>query len=326
MNIITVVGARPSIIKVIPDLPQRIVHTGQHYDYEMSEIFFEGLSLPKPTWNLGCKNDMGSMLNKLISLFSKEKPDMVVVIGDTTSTLAGALAAAMCKIKIAHIESGLRSYTNMPEEINRVLTDRLATIRFCPNAYAEANLLKEGIRENVFVVGDPSFDTFGTLLPIRRKKWREYSLLTVHRDFNTDNEANLRSIIEAVGKSGEKFIFPCHPRTRKMIRKFKIEVPNNIKLKKPVSYKKSIDLISNAEIVVTDSGGVQRESFWMGVPVVILRNETEWVDIVSRGAGILVGSKKEKIIEAITSFHGKVVPPPEFGARKKIKEIIYRYV
>lgn len=325
MKIFTVVGARPAFMKIDPTLPQTIIHTGQHKDYNMSAIFFRGLKLPKPEYNLNT-TDTGKMIDKLRVLFKREKPNMVLVIGDTNSALAGAMAASMENIRIIHIEAGLRSYDNsMPEEKNRIVIDKLSYILFCPNASAVMNLLKEGIKDNVHIVGDPLFDSMGRFLPIKKTKdYETYVLLTTHRNFNVDNAQILADILTACGMSKEKFIFPVHPRTRKMLRT--LEIPTNVKCIDPVGYKEMLSLISNSKKVITDSGGVQREAYWMNRPVIILRDTTEWPEIINKGAGILVGTEKHRILDAIKNFKGALNSPPEPNANDRIKKIIYSYV
>jgi len=329
MKIITVMGCRPHLIKLDKELPQEILWTGQHHDYRMSSLFFKELDIPKPTWNLNCKgNQVGMMVDKLVSLFHKFKPPLVQVFGDTNSSMAGALAAAYCNIPVAHVESGLRSFDmSMPEEVNRVIIDRISKVKFCPNSYSATNLLNEGIKDHVYIVGDPSLDTLGSFLPIPKgRNYREYILLTIHRNFTVDEEQTLKRIFEVLGGIGEKIIFPIHPRTKKNIKKFGIKLPDNIKPVLPQSYKQSLTLISNAKKVITDSGGVQREAFWMNVPVIILRKETEWIDIIGKKGGVLVGYDPEKILEAVKNFRGYVNSPPEFGAKKKIKETLFKFI
>lgn len=328
MKIVTIVGARPNFIKIDPSLPQEIWHTGQHWDYRMSQAFFDELNIPKPKYNLNCKgHELGKMLDRLTKLLKKEKPTLVIVFGDTHSSLAGALSACYLNIPVIHIEAGLRSNRNdMPEEINRILIDRIAKVKICPNEYSANNLRMEGIEKDVYVIGDPTFDSLCRFIPIKKQKnYKKYNLLTLHRNFNVDNKENLLIIFAAIQESKEKFIFPIHPRTAKNIKEFKIKIPNNVKVVDPQTYKQCLSLISNAKKVFTDSGGVQREAFWMNVPVVILRTETEWIDILSKGGGILTGMNKEGILNAIKSFKGKMNAPPEPGVNKKIKEIIYKY-
>jgi len=327
MKIYTVVGARPNFIKIDPKLKQTIVHTGQHYDYEMSQTFFDQRKLPKPKYNLGCKK-VGQMIDKLTKLFLENKPDIVVVFGDTNSSLAGALAAAYAKIPVAHIEAGVRSYDwEMPEEVNRVLIDRIAKVKLCPNQDAAINLMKEGIRKGIHVVGDASFDALNKFMPIKRTKdYKKYMLLTLHRDFNTDNKSRLRDIMKALDLSNERIIFPIHPRTKKMLRKFKIKIPKNIEVIPPQEYKSILSLISNCTKVITDSGGIQREGYWMQKPVIILRETTEWTEIIHKRGGVLVGADMRKVYDAVKDFKGRPITPPEFGANKKIRDTLYKYV
>ena len=328
MKIFTVVGARPNFIKIDPDLPQTIIHTGQHYDFKMSKAFFTGLKLPEPKFNLRCQNNIGKMIDKLMVLFRQEKPDMVLVFGDTYSSLAGALAGAYCNITVAHVEAGLRSKRmDMPEEINRVMIDKIAKVKLCPNHEAEYNLHQEGINDDVYVVGDPMLDTFGRLLPIAKSKdIGTYILITLHRNFNADSPERLKQFFETIARMDEKFYFPVHPRTKKNIKAFGISVPKNIKLLPPQPYKQMIHLISNAKKVITDSGGVQREAFWMNIPVIILREETEWKEIITNGGGVLVGNDKGNLIDAVQNFKNRLSSVPAFGANKRIKEIIYKYL
>ena len=330
MKIFTVIGTRPNIIKVDPKLPnQQIVWTAQHYDWNMGLSFFEELELPKPKFNLNCKSsELGKMTDKLTRLFQKEKPNMVLVFGDTNSSLAGALAAAYQQIPVAHIEAGLRSHNRrMPEEINRMLIDRLATVRICPNFYSEKNLISEGLTENNYVCGDPMFDTFLRFIPIKKtKNWHKYILVTLHRNINVDSKENLQSILEALAESKEQFILPVHPRTAKNLKLFKLKMPKNVKVVQPQTYKKMLELISNAKKVITDSGGVQREAAWMNTPLILLRTETEWIDLPAKGQAVLVGTDKERIKEAIKLFKGSVVGPPEGQVNEKIRNILYKYL
>lgn len=329
MKIFTIVGARPNFIKIDPELRQTIVHTGQHYDYEMSEVFFRGLDIQEPEWNLRIPGDqIGRMIDRLRVLLREEKPDIVIVIGDTNSAMAGALAAAYENIKVAHIESGLRSFKmSMPEELNRVIIDRLSTVRLCPNNESQLNLLREGINEGVYVVGDPSFETLGRFLPIPKSKHAgSYIFMTMHRNFTVDDKETVQRILSALGEMNENFTFPIHPRTKKNLQKFKVKIPKNIKVIDPQGYKETLHLIANAKKVVTDSGGVQREAYWFNVPVIIMRDETEWKEIIKKNAGVLVGSDPEKIKQAIENFKGSLNVPPEPGTNKKIREIIYKYL
>ena len=253
---------------------------------------------------------------------------MVIVFGDTHTSLAGALAATYQQIPVAHIEAGLRSFNrNMPEEINRILIDRIAKIKLCPNNYAVSNLHAEGVKDDIYVVGDPMFDAMIKFIPIKKtKNFRQYILVTVHRNFNADNKEALVNIFEALAEcSDERYILPVHPRTEKNLKEFGIKIPKNVKMVKPQTYKQMLSLISNAKKVVTDSGGVQREAYWMNVPVIMLRTETEWLEIPAKGAGMLVGENKKELVRAIKEFKGSMNPPPDPGANKKIRDVIYRY-
>ena len=322
MKFLSVIGARPQFIKVKPIIEEVrkhkihhiLLHTGQHYDYEMTKIIFEELEIPEPDYNLNVGShshgkQTGIMLERIEKVLMKEKPDVVIVYGDTNSTLAGAVASVKLEIPVAHIEAGLRSFNKkMPEEINRILTDRISDFLFCPSEVAVENLKKEGIERGVFFVGDIMYDIF---LKYREKLEEEkvlkkfgltpsgYILLTIHRKENTDNPENLKKILESVGESKELAIFPLHPRTKKIILEKEVKIPENIKVIKPVSYLEMLVLEKNSKKILTDSGGVQKEAYWFGIPCITLREETEWIETVEEGMNILVGSDKDKILEAI---------------------------
>ncbi|ABR54108.1 UDP-N-acetylglucosamine 2-epimerase [Methanococcus vannielii SB] len=333
MKIVTIVGARPQFIKLAPvskeirkHFEEVIIHTGQHYDFDMDKIFFEELEIPTPDHNLNIGSgthgfQTGEMLKKIEEILLKEKPDLVLVYGDTNSTIAGALSASKLNIKIAHVEAGLRSFDRkMPEEINRVLTDHISNILFTPTDTADTNLKNEGINTGVFNIGDVMYDSLLNALKLIEKKnfkmlnelnifKKEYILATVHRAENTDVKENLENIINAFIESDEKIIFPVHPRTRKYLEKYgfleKIKNCENLKLISPVGYLEMIYLENNAKKILTDSGGVQKEAYFLKVPCVTLRNNTEWVETVLDGWNILVGSNKEKILENISKFNPK---------------------
>lgn len=327
-SIVTICGARPQFIKLDKDIPQTIIHTGQHYDYEMSEIFFKGMKLPKPDYNLGVKGEyIGRMIDDLKKLLTKLQPKLVIVYGDTTSTLAGALAAIYLKIPVAHIEAGLRcGRMDMPEEINRILTDRISTYKFCTSETAALNLYREGIRQHVYVVGDVMFDSMNPFCPLKKTKDSgKYVLLTVHRAENTTRE-RLTRIMNAVSKLPHKVIFPLHPRTKKALRTFNIQVGKNIKIIKPVGYKEMLTLESNAKHIITDSGGVLREAYWMCIPSTSLRAETEFPEIVQLGWTTLADASEQKIIDSVNFKRDKNQPGFEFGAKKRIREVLYNYV
>lgn len=324
MKIVTIIGARPQFIKAAtisrvlknyPGIKEIIVHTGQHYDENMSEIFFKQMEIPVPDFNLGINSlTHGSMTGEMLigieKIIIKEKPDWVLVYGDTNSTLAGALAASKLGIKLAHVEAGLRSYNmNMPEEINRIVADRLANVNFCPTQNAYDNLMKEGYRNinsNVVIVGDVMYDAalYYSKKDIKLTKELEYILssdfilCTVHRQENTDNLENLINIFNALNEISKttKVVLPLHPRTKKIIEK------NNIKLDfqtiEPVGYLEMIKLLQNCKLVITDSGGLQKEAYFFKKVCITLREETEWVELVNCGYNLIVGTDGSKILKA----------------------------
>lgn len=337
LKIVTIVGARPQFIKVKPlvsavaahnertktigrPIHQVCVHTGQHYDYEMSKIFFDDLALPKPDYNL----DVGSgkhgwqtseILKKTEDVLIEEKPDVVVVFGDTNSTLAGALAASKLNMPLAHVEAGLRSFNRrMPEEINRIVTDHLSTFLFAPSESAVKNLCDEGIKRGVFSVGDVMYETAMEFAKVAEAKStvirrlglvpREYVLATIHRAENTENEQSLRNIVGALIEISkrESVIWPIHPRTRGCLDKFHLfpgaKDSQHLRLIDPVSYLDMLQLERCARIVFTDSGGVQKETCWFQVPCITLRQETEWIETVQEGRNRLVGTEKQSILDA----------------------------
>ncbi len=334
MKIISIVGARPQFIKVAPvsraivELNKKegreiirdiLIHTGQHYDYEMSEIFFKELEIKEPDYHLGVGSgshgyQTGEMLRKLEEVLMKEKPDIVMVYGDTNSTLAGALAASKLHIRVAHVEAGLRSFNRaMPEEINRVLTDHISDLLFCPTETAVKNLHNEGIVKGVYNVGDVMHDSILFNVKIAEKKSgilkelnlmngssvKDYALATVHRQENTDDPEKLSSIFDALSEIASKqmrVILPMHPRTRRCLGSSSLY--DSITIIKPVSYLDMLLLEKNAKMILTDSGGVQKEAYFFKVPCITLREETEWVETVESGWNVLAGRDGKKIIEA----------------------------
>ncbi len=350
MKVATIVGARPQFIKMAPvskelrkKFKEIIIHTGQHYDYEMNEIFFKELNIPKPDYNLGVGSgthgyQTGEMLKKIEKVLIQERPDIVLVYGDTNSTLAGALAAVKLHIPVAHVEAGLRSFDRrMPEEINRVLTDHASDILFAPTETAVRNLENEGIKRGVYLVGDVMVDALlqnievaemeSKILEKLEIKKKEYLLVTVHRAENTDNREKLKSIVEALIESNEKIVFPAHLRTVKALKKFNLysllESSNNIKLINPVGYIDILILEKYARKILTDSGGVQKEAYILKVPCITLRETTEWVETVQDGWNILVGSDKEKIKKAIKTFEpSEKTHKQRFGDGKSAKRIV----
>jgi len=316
-KICSVVGARPQFVKaavVSSELrklfEETIVHTGQHYDDNLSGAFFQELDIPLPDHNLGVGSgshgrQTGRMLSEMERVLVEGSPDLVVVYGDTNSTLAGALAAAKLHIPIAHVEAGLRSYRpGMPEEINRVLTDHISTYLFCPSRTAADNLEREGIIGKVFLVGDVMKDVLKKFLPVALAGEKipsgKYSLLTIHREENTTDPGILSDIFNALSAGSRRILFPLHPRTKKVIFENSLDVPDNIKVLPPVSYLEMLGLEARAELVLTDSGGVQKEAYWLKVPCLTLREETEWVETLEGNWNVLVGHNVEKIQAALS--------------------------
>ena len=323
MRIASIVGARPQFVKLAPvssairrQHEELIIHTGQHYDYTMSARFFDELAIPEPDYHLGIGSathgaQTARMLEAIEQVLLKERPDWVVVYGDTNSTLAGALAAVKLHIPIAHVEAGLRSFNRMmPEEINRVVTDHLSDRLFCPTETAQRNARNEGITRQVEMVGDVMYDILLQVLPkidahagvLAHKLGitsRAYLLVTVHRAANTDDEEALKAIIGALNKLEMPIIFPVHPRTRTRLESYKITLKRHIHLIDPVGYIDMLALESCAYRILTDSGGVQKEAYLLGVPCITLREETEWTETVDTGWNVLVGTNREAVLDAV---------------------------
>jgi len=327
-KVLSVVGARPQFIKAFIvskklselNIKEVMVHTGQHYDVEMSDVFFQELDMKTPDFYLGvgsCPHgeQTGKMLIECEKVILKEKPSLILVYGDTNSTLAGALAAVKVNIPVAHVEAGMRSYNkSMPEEINRILTDHISDLLFVPTTAGVKNLENENIIKGVHCVGDVMFDV---ALEVRNKikdkadkilqkyglKKKEYVLATLHRAENTNSKTNLRNIMDSLNQLAEeglKVFFPVHPRTRDYLYNYgflKNRFSKNLILNLPVPYSEMVVLESNARVIVTDSGGVQKEAYFYKVPAVIPRNEKEWVELVDSGWNVLTGSNKNKIVE-----------------------------
>lgn len=326
VKIVSIVGARPQFIKaaaVSRALRERhqeiLVHTGQHYDYEMSGIFFDGLDLPRPDVSLGVGSgshgaQTGAMLAAIEKVLESEDPDYVLIYGDTNSTLAGALAASKLSMPVAHVEAGLRSFNRrMPEEINRVVADHLAEVLFCPSDTAVNNLAAEGVSKNVHQVGDVMLDVLNwarerlsenhsEILAKLGLTQKRYLLATVHRSENTDDPERLSRILDSFHSLAEPLVFPLHPRTRKVIAGSGYRIGPQIRLIDPVGYLDMVTLAGSARLILTDSGGLQKEAYWLGVPCVTLREETEWVETVEAGWNTLVGSDPNKIVTAVQTF------------------------
>lgn len=349
MDIVSIVGARPQFIKaaqVSREIRKKhkeiILHTGQHYDSTMSATFFEELKIPEPDYNLGVGSgshaeQTGRIVIGVENVLTKEKPELVLVYGDTNSTLAGALAAVKVHIPVAHVEAGLRSFNRkMPEEVNRVLVDRVSHLLFCPTKTAVKNLENEGLTKGVHLVGDVMYDaalhnkTLAEERDILQKLGVErgnYLLATVHRPSNTDIKDNLATIADTLASCGEEVVFPAHPRAVKFLRNFGLydDFKEAIHLIDPVGYLDFTCLLMNAKKMITDSGGVQKESYFYEIPCITLREETEWVETVEDGWNILVGAHKDRILDAIETFDPKGKRRESYGdgkASKRISEII----
>ena len=349
MKIASIVGARPNFVKCAPvsrELRKRfdevIIHTGQHYDYEMNKVFFDELKIPEPDYHLDVGSgshgvQTGEMLKRTEVVLIKETPDLVLVFGDTNTTLAGALAAAKLHITVAHVEAGLRSFDRlMPEEINRVLTDHCSDLLFCPTETAVTNLKTEGISTGVYLTGDVMVDALQENIEIAERntkimdelgiKPQDYYLATLHRAENTDDKNKLKSIVDAFC-GFENLIFACHPRTEKYLKLDGLwdKLTQKIKVIKPVGYLDMLLLEKNAKKILTDSGGVQKEAYIFKVPCITLRENTEWVETVADGWNVLVGANKDKIIKMAKEFEPISKQRAVFGggdASEKIRKII----
>jgi len=324
MKVTLILGTRPQIIKSAPlihlakedsDIDMQIVHTGQHYDYEMSKEFFDELNLPDTTANLNIGSgthawQTGKMLIALEKVLTKEKPDLVMVPGDTNSTLAGALSASKLHIPIAHIEAGARSYNmDMPEEVNRRLTDHCSTLLFAATKNSVNNLLKEGVKQkNIHLVGDTMYDSIlnhiskamkENLLDKLDLQQDGYAILTAHRPENVDSPKRLKEIVDAMTQLMDlTIVFPIHPRTKRRLEETGLQkkLEKNVRIIKPLKYREMLNLMKNAKLLLTDSGGMQKEAFWLQTPCLTLRDETEWVETIELGANVLVGTDPEKIM------------------------------
>ena len=331
MKIVTIIGARPQFVKAAvvsravsgnPDIEEILVHTGQHYDQNMSDIFFEEMEIPKPKYNLevnGLSHGAmtGQMLQKIEEVLIAENPDCVLVYGDTNSTLAGALAAKKMHIPVAHVEAGLRSFNmKMPEEVNRILTDRISDFLFTPTITAVNNLKKEGydsIDTKIIQCGDVMYDA--SLFYAQRSAEKStlklpeegFILCTMHRAENTDDPKRLGEIVSALNKISEqtKVILPLHPRTKSALQRNNLSL--NVDLIDPVGYFEMIELLKNCQLVVTDSGGVQKEAYFFGKKCVTLRDETEWIELVEHGFNTLTGADQSTILRAVSDSIGKPV-------------------
>jgi UDP-N-acetylglucosamine 2-epimerase len=314
VKVLTVVGNRPQFVKSAPlsvgfllvGIDEVVVHTGQHYDNALSEVFIRELGLPEPRHRLGLRTaDPEVMTPAIEAVVRAEAPDIVLVYGDTNSTLAGARAAAQASIPVAHVEAGLRSGDmSMPEEHARIEVDRIAWLLFCPNDRARTTLTEEGVLGQAHVVGDVMAEASARFAPIARERYPipfesgTYVVATVHRQANV-YQPRLGRIIDGLNRLGERVVFPAHPRTREQIRNERIRVEESVHVTDPLSYLELASLASQARVIATDSGGLQKEAYWYGVPCVTLRPSTEWVETVEVGANVLVDDDPDAIVLAV---------------------------
>lgn len=359
MKILTIVGARPQFIKAatvsraisrwnaaqtgMRNIEEIIVHTGQHYDENMSEVFFRDLGIPPPLHRMAVGSgshgaQTGRMLEGIEQIIGNTRPDCVLIYGDTNSTLAGALAAAKLHIPIAHVEAGLRSFNRkMPEEVNRVLADHVSRWLFCPTLAAVDNLAREGIKAGVHLVGDVMYDgmlhcvdrLLNTTLERLGLQPKKYLLATVHRAENTDDPQRLRQVVDALNcasSAGRPVLLTLHPRTSKAIAEHGLKFVESVRIIPPAPYFEMIELLANASAVITDSGGVQKEAFFLEVPCLTLRDETEWIETVACRANRLVGSDRRLVREALAELDAGAWQPDfsahPYGSGKAAEEIL----
>lgn len=335
-KIISIVGARPQFIKLTclskilrEKFNEIIVHTGQHYDSNLSKLFFEELKISDPDYNLEVGSSSqalqtGNMLIELEKVYIKERPDLVIVFGDTNSTISGALSAVKMNIPVLHIEAGLRSYNReMPEEINRIATDHMSDFLFAPTGVAMKNLEKEGLGERSYLTGDIMVDALKFNLPkalTRSNILKElniakndYFLLTLHRPYNVDDPIKLSKLLNLSGKINKRVVFPIHPRTKKVIKESNIIVMDNIILIQPVGYLDFIYLEKNAFKIITDSGGIQKEAYILKKPCITIRPETEWIETVTDGWNVLLEPDSENFVDVIENFEPEKEQSDIFG-------------
>jgi UDP-N-acetylglucosamine 2-epimerase (non-hydrolysing) len=336
MKLLSIVGARPNFVKIAPflkalsefqDIKHILVHTGQHYDYNMSKVFFRELNIPAPKIHLGIGSgthacQTGKIMIELEKVVLAEKPDIIIVVGDVNSTIAAALVASKLCIPLAHIEAGLRSFDRtMPEEINRVVTDSLSELLFVPSDNAISNLVAEGVkRDKIYKVGNIMIDAIAQYLPLAKEsnitrkfnlRSKHYGLITLHRAGNVDNKNILKGWVDSFVKISKEInlVFPVHPRTQKQLKAFglykALSNAKNIKLIEPIGYIESISLIMNAKFVMTDSGGVQEETTFLGIPCLTLRDETEWTETLKQGTNKLTKTPAELLKRALAIIHAK---------------------
>ncbi|WP_440771930.1 non-hydrolyzing UDP-N-acetylglucosamine 2-epimerase [Natronorubrum sp. DTA28] len=347
MKIVSVVGARPQFVKAFvvsrrlePGHEEVLVHTGQHYSDDLSAVFFEELSIPDPDYNLGVGSDThgrqtAAMIEGIEAILLEESPACILLYGDTNSTLAGAIAASKLDVPIAHVEAGLRSHDrSMPEEINRVLTDHVSDLLFAPSDLAKTMLEEEGITDGVHVVGDVGYDAIrwargraagrGEILERRSLEGGEYVLGTIHRPKNTDTPSRLAAIVDALADAPRRVVVPLHPRTETALREYGLweDAKRDLEIIDPVGYLDFVELLEGAERVVTDSGGVQKEAFYLETPCITLREETEWQETVDCGWNRLVGADRAAILEALRSTSWPRSAPSFYGDGHTAERIV----
>jgi len=334
MKVVTIIGARPQFVKAATvsrelrkaGIEELLVHTGQHFDHNMSQVFFDEMEIPRPHYNLeisGLNHGAmtGRMLEKIEEVLLKEKPDYVLVYGDTNSTLAGALAAVKLHIPVAHVEAGLRSFEmKMPEEVNRILTDRISKILFCPTQTAIDNLNQEGYQHfdcNVVLSGDVMFDavnyyqskidTHATVLRTQNLEGKSFVLATLHRAENTNDPQRLKAICEAFNEINQevKIVLPLHPRTKAFLESH--HIPLHVHIIEPVGYFDMLALLKNCRLVMTDSGGLQKEAYFFGKFCITLRDQTEWVELIEAGVNVLAGANRAEIIDGFKTNYQKSI-------------------
>tara|TARA_B110000027_G_scaffold111542_1_gene119833 strand:+ start:9286 stop:10359 length:1074 start_codon:yes stop_codon:yes gene_type:complete len=349
MKIITIVGARPQFIKSAvlskafndsSEFEEIIIHTGQHYDTNMSDIFFNELKIPKPKYNLNINSAShgamtGRMLEDIENILIDEKPDGVLVYGDTNSTLAGALASKKINISVFHVESGLRSFNmKMPEEINRILTDNISDLLFCPSSVSINNLKNEGFINKAckFInVGDIMYESVKLFSDFKVNiPYDNYILTTIHRPENTDNENKLKNICNALNilSKTNLILFPIHPRTQNKLKEFNIKLSDKIIILPPKGYIEMLSMLDSSQLVLTDSGGLQKEAYFKNKYCVTVRDETEWRELVDEGVNIITGDNQNKILKAVEKFQNKkeILQKPIYGSGDTSKKIIIEMI
>jgi len=340
MKVVTVVGNRPQFIKAAPlsmamrdaGIEEVVLHTGQHWYHVMSQVFFDQLGLVEPRYRLDLHtSDVARMQPAIAERIAAEAPDLVLVYGDTNSTLAGARAAADASIPLAHVEAGLRSGDlSMPEEHNRVETDRLAWLLFCPDDRSRRTLQDEGVLGRIYVVGDVMADASRLFVSVARAAFPvphepgSYVIVTIHRQANVE-QPRLGRIVDGLNRIDEMVVFPVHPRTRARLQEEGLVLGGHVRVVEPLSYLELASLASQARVIVTDSGGLQKEAYWYGVPCVTVRPSTEWVDTVAVGANVLVDDDPAALAEAVAVASMPPNPPVLYGdghASERIAQVL----